>query len=292
MSAADTTVSDEIAQLRVRQGGGGWRHDARSVGVVWRRELIAFWRNRTRILIAFIQPLLYLFVLGTGLSVVIPSPGDFNYRTFMFPGVLALAVLFPSLFSAGTIVFDREFGFMREMLVAPIRRGTIVVGKCLGGATVAALQGSLLLVFAGLVGVPYDVVLFAQLILMLLLLSFALVAFGVMAAARVQSFQSFQAVLQIAVFPMLFLSGAMFPLHGLPTWLQVLTRLDPITYAVDPMRRAVFAHLDVPQELRNDLDPGVTWFGWHVPTALELLIVLLMGLVMLGIGIKRFRALD
>jgi len=147
-------------------------------------------------------------------------------------------------------------------------------------------------VFAGLVGIPYNVVLFAELILMLLLLSFALVAFGVMAASRVQSFQSFQAVLQIAVFPMLFLSGAMFPLHGLPTWLQVLTRLDPITYAVDPMRRAVFAHLDVSEALRHQLDPGVTWFGWHVPTALELLIVLLMGLIMLAIGINRFRALD
>ena len=269
------------------------RDDLRGARVVWHRELITFFRNRLRIVIALVQPILFLFVLGTGLSsLTSASAGDVSYRTFMFPGVLALAVLMPSFFSAGSIVFDREFGFLREMLVAPMRRGTIVVGKCIGGATVAAVQGVLLLSLAGLVDVPYDPVLLITLLLELLLLSFVLVAFGVMMAARITQFQSFMAVVQLALFPMLFLSGAMFPLTGLPRWLEVLTRLDPLTYAVDPMRRAVFSHLDASPATRAALDPGVTWGGWVVPTWLELVIVAVVGLTMLWIAILEFQRMD
>lgn len=268
----------------------GLRHEVRAVWMVWRRELIGFWRNRLRVVIALVQPLLFLFVLGTGISsIASPAGGGLSFRTFMFPGVVAMTVLFPALFSAGSIVFDREFGFLREMLVAPIRRGSIVVGKCLGGATVAALQGALVLLLAGLVDVPYAPVMLLIVVAELMLLSFALVSFGVMAAARITQFQSFQAVVQMAMLPMVFLSGAMFPLSGLPTWLTVVTRLDPITYAVDPIRRAVFAHLDVSAAARHTFDPGVTWAGWHVPTGLELAIVAAMGLAMLALGIDQFR---
>lgn len=295
-----TTTSTEVASA----ARGGWdddgllppnrlRDDLRGARVVWHRELIGFFRNRLRIVIALVQPILFLFVLGTGLaSLTRASAGDISYRTFMFPGVLALAVLMPSFFSAGSIVFDREFGFLREMLVAPMRRGTIVVGKCIGGATVAAIQGVLLLSLAGLVGVPYDPLLLITLLLELLLLSFVLVAFGVMMAARITQFQSFMAVVQLALFPMLFLSGAMFPLTGLPRWLEVLTRLDPLTYAVDPMRRAVFSHLDASPATRAALDPGVSWGGWVVPIWLELIIVVTVGVTMLWIAILEFQRMD
>ncbi len=288
------TDSEEARrQLRAATAPIGLRRDLQAVKVVWHRELIAFSRNRVRIAVAFVQPLLFLFVLGTGLSSITnDAAGDINYRTFIFPGVLALAVLMPSFFAAGSIVYDREFGFLREMLVAPIRRGSIVVGKCLGGATVAGIQGAILLALAPLVGVPYNPVMLLTLIIELLLLSFALVAFGVMAAARITQFQSFMAIVQLAMFPMLFLSGAMFPLSGLPTWLAVLNRLDPITYAVDPMRRAVFNHLDISETTRKALDPGVTWFGWRVPTALELAVVAVMGLTMLFIAIAEFQKVD
>jgi ABC-2 type transport system permease protein len=281
------------APLTVTLAPAGLRHELRAVRVVWQRELIAFSRNRVRILVALVQPILYLFVLGTGLSALVRSgaPG-ISFRTFMFPGVLALAVLMPSFFTAGSIVFDREFGFLREMLVAPIRRSSIVIGKCLGGTTVAAFQGGLLLAFAGLVGVPYDPVMLLALIVELAVLSFALVSFGVCMAARITQWQSFMAVVQLAIFPLLFLSGAMFPLTGIPDWLAVLTRLDPITYAVDPMRGTVFARLHIPPATRHTLDPGVTWWGWHVSTPLELAIVAVMGAVMLTAAIVQFQHID
>ena len=184
------------------------RGDLRAVKVVWQRELIRFARDRMRIVVALLQPLLFLFVLGTGLSSMIPSgPGTVGLRTFLFPGVLSMAVMFTALFSAASVVWDREFGFLREMLVAPVRRGAIVLGKCLGGASVATLQGVLMLAFAGAVGVPYSPSLLLTLIAEMAILAFALTALGVMVAARIRSIQSFMALNQMIVMPMFFLSG-------------------------------------------------------------------------------------
>jgi ABC-2 type transport system permease protein len=185
-------------------------------------------------------------------------------------------------------VWDREFGFLREMLVAPISRSSIVVGKALGGASVATLQGILILALAGAVGVPYSPVLLGTLVVELLLLSFALTALGVVMAGRIKQMQSFMAINQLVVLPLLFLSGAMFPLSGLPAWLHVLTRVDPMTYAVDPMRRAVFDHLAISPAVRHTLSPGLTWGSWTLPVGLEVVLVLAIGLVLLGIGIVEF----
>ena len=149
-----------------------------------------------------------------------------------------MAVMFTAMFSAASLVWDREFGFLREMMVAPVRRSSLVLGKCLGGATVAAFQGVIVLALAPLVGVPYDLGLIVEVFALPLLLAFAITAFGVMVAARVNQMQSFMALMQMAIMPMFFLSGALFPVAGLPPWLAVLNRLDPLTYAVDPMRRA------------------------------------------------------
>jgi ABC-2 type transport system permease protein len=265
-------------------------HDLRAVKIVWHRELIRFFQDRPRIISSLVQPVLFLFVLGTGLSRLAASgTGGLNLRTFIFPGVLAMSTMFTALFSAGSIVWDREFGFLREMLVAPVSRSAIVVGKCLGGATVATFQGIVILALAGAVGVPYSPPLLLTLVLELLLLSFSLTALGVMVAARMKNIQSFFAMIQVVLMPMFFLSGALYPLSNLPTWLGVLTRIDPITYAVDPMRRAVFAHLSIPAAVHNTLDPGVRWGSWRVPTLVELAIVVLIGLAMLGIGIVQFR---
>jgi ABC-2 type transport system permease protein len=267
------------------------RGDLRAVKVVWQRELIRFARDRMRIVVALLQPLLFLFVLGTGLSSMIPSgPGTVGLRTFLFPGVLSMAVMFTALFSAASVVWDREFGFLREMLVAPVRRGAIVLGKCLGGASVATLQGVLMLAFAGAVGVPYSPSLLLTLIAEMAILAFALTALGVMVAARIRSIQSFMALNQMIVMPMFFLSGALFSLANLPHWLNVLTRINPLTYAVDPMRRAVFAHLD--GATGSALQPGVTWWGWPVPIALELLVVVVLGLAMFAIATVRFQKAD
>jgi len=274
----------------VRLGGGTLAHELRAAKIVWHREMIRFFQDRARLLVGLLQPVLFLFVLGTGLSsLVSQGTGGLSLRTFLFPGVLAMSTMFTAMFSAASLVWDREFGFMREMLVAPIGRGSIVIGKALGGASAATLPGVVMLLFAGAVGVPYDPMLMLSLIVELLLLSFVLTAVGIVVAGRIKQIQSFMALTQVFLMPMLFLSGAMFPLTNLPTWLHVLTRINPLTYAVDPMRRAVFQHLDVAPAVVHRLSPGVTWGTWTVPVLLELALVLAMGIVLLAIGIMEFR---
>lgn len=284
MSAA--TVADVVA---VRVPPRSWRSEARAVRIVWRRELIRFANDRMRIVTSLIQPLLFLFVLGSGLqSLASASTHGVDLKTFIYPGILCLSVMFTAMFSAASIIWDREFGFLREMMVAPVRRSSIVVGKVLGGATVACLQGVIVLALAGAVDVPYDPVLILGVFALQLLLAFTITAFGVMVAVRIKQMQSFMGVMQMIVMPMFFLSGALYPVSGLPRWLEVLNRLDPLTYAVDPMRRLVFAHLDITEAAREALAPGVTWFGWRLPAGLEAAVVLVLGVVMLGIAIWEF----
>ncbi|HEY2428519.1 MAG TPA: ABC transporter permease [Acidimicrobiales bacterium] len=291
MATTATTVNGaQAAPPAIRVAGGTFADDLRAMRMVWKRELIRFFRNRIRIVTSLMQPILFLFVLGSGLGGITEGvTGHFNFKTFMFPGVLSMAVLFTAIFSAISIVWDREFGFLREMLVAPVSRSSIVVGKCLGGATVATFQGLVMLCLAGAVKVPYDPGLLLVLVLELLLVAVALTSFGVMAASRIEQVESFQVVMQFFVLPMFFLSGAVFPLAKLPTWLRALTVIDPLTYGVDPMRRAVFEHLHgVTPATMHLLNPGVSWDGWRVPTLVELAIVALMASVMLGIAIFQF----
>jgi daunorubicin resistance ABC transporter membrane protein len=287
------SAADEAAlagQIRVAVPEHTFRSDLRAVSIVWRRELIRFRRDRLRAVTSLIQPLLFLLVLGTGLSSLASHsmPADVNFKTFIYPGVLAMSVMFTAIFSAASIVWDREFGFLREMLVAPVSRSAIVVGKILGGATIATIQGIIMLALAGLADVPYTPVLLLILAGELFLLAFTLTAFGVMMAARITQFQAFMALTQMLVMPLFFLSGALYPLHGLPTWLSVLTRLDPLTYVVGPMRHAVFTHLGLPPYVLQALSPGITWAGWVVPIGLSLGIVAVMGLVMMGVAIATF----
>jgi ABC-2 type transport system permease protein len=290
MASESTITSAGSARIApVRVPGAGLRSDLRAVRVVWHRELIRFGRDRARMITALVQPVLFLFVLGTGLSRLASSgTHGVNLRTFVYPGVLAMAVLFTAMFSAASIVWDREFGFLREMLVAPVGRGAIVIGKCLGGATVAGFQGVIMIAIAGLVSVPYAPVMILEVLVLQLLLAFALTAFGVMMAARMSQMQSFMALMQMVIMPLFFISGALFPVSGLPTWLNVLNRLDPITYAVDPIRRAVFAHLDISELARHTLAPGVTWWGWHLPGVFEAALVAVIGVALLGVAILRF----
>jgi ABC-2 type transport system permease protein len=200
-----------------------------------------------------------------------------------------MPVLFTAIFSAAPIVWDGESGFLREMLVAPGSRSAIVIGKCLGGATVSTFQGIIILALAGLAGVPYNPILFLTVIGELLLLSFTLTAFGVMMAARITQIQAFMALTQMLVMPLFFLSGALYPLRSLPAWLTVLTRLDPIAYAVYPMRHAVFAHLSISPAASAALSPAVTWDGWAVPVGVSLGIVAMMGVALLGMAIAEFQ---
>jgi ABC-2 type transport system permease protein len=285
-----TLVLPEVAS--VREAGDTFAGDLRGVRVVWRRELIRFGRDRTRMVTSLIQPVLFLFILGTGLSAIARSTPGVSFKTFMFPGIIGMTVLFTSVFSAMSIVWDREFGFLREMLVAPIRRWSIVLGKCLGGMTVATIQGVIFLCLAGAVGVPYAPVMLIELVGEMALMSFALTAFGVLLASRIQQMQSFQVVVNFFVMPMFFLSGAMFPLSGLPTWLTALTKIDPLSYAVDPLRRAVFDQLHVSPLALRALDPGISWNGWRLPVPFELGIVAVFAVLLLGAAMVAFSRTD
>ncbi|HUO49899.1 MAG TPA: ABC transporter permease [Acidimicrobiales bacterium] len=292
----DKRIPPRATPAAVRVAGGRVQDDLRAVLVVWKRELIRFSRNRMRIVTSLVQPILFLFVLGTGLSAMlsrgVPVAGHVNFRTFIFPGVVAMTILFTSIFSAVSIVWDREFGFLREMLVAPVRRGALVAGKCAGGATVATIQATIMLALAGLVGIPYNPALLLSLFGMMVVASLAITAFGTALASRMAQVESFQVVMQFVVLPLFFLSGALFALRNLPGWLAVLTKLDPMTYIVDPMRRTVFDYVPTTPAVRHVFDVPVTWGSWVVPIGLELALVAVFGAAMLAVAVVNFSKVD
>jgi ABC-2 type transport system permease protein len=257
--------------------------------VVWWRDLVRFSGDRVRIATALIQPFLFLFVLAPGLQGLSKASTDgVDLATFMFPGILLMAMWFSAMISAASLVMDREVGFLKELMVAPVRRSSIVLGKCAGGMTTAVCQGLIVLALAGLVHVPYDPVLLLGILALQVVIAFAVSALGVMMATTIKQAPTFSNVMQVLLFPLIFLSGAMYPVSGLPGWLLVLNRLNPLSYAVDALRRLVFDHLDVSALARARLAPGITWWGWPVPTLLEVAIVLALGVVFVTIAVARF----
>jgi ABC-2 type transport system permease protein len=290
VTPVDERRSGSVEVVPVQLAASGPAHALRAVKVVFQREMIRFVRSKGRLISGLAQPLLLLFVLGSGLSGLTRSAtGGVAFTTFLFPGIVATSTLFTAIFAGISIVWDREFGFLREMLVAPVPRSAILVGKCLGGGAIATLQAVILVALAGLVGVPYDPVMIVALLALLFLTALAMTAFGLMISARIKKFQAVMPIVQLVLTPMMFLSGSLFPLSGLPAWLTVATRLNPLSYAVEPMRHVVFARLDVPAGTLARLDPGVTWGGWVVPIWLDILIVAVLGAAMLAIAALQFR---
>jgi ABC-2 type transport system permease protein len=282
MTAATSVHMDRVTV-------GGLRHELRAAGMVWRRELIRFRHDRTRMAAMLLQPLLFLFVLGTGLGNVVDTGSDeISFNTFLYPGVLAMAVLFSAAFAGISLVWDREFGFLREMLVAPVSKFAIIGGKCLGGATVATLQGLVLLTLAGLVGVPYHPVLLLKLVGLLFIAALLLTSIGVLMSSRIKQIQTAMPTSQLIIMPMMFLSGALFPLANLPSWLGALIRINPLTYAVQPMRVAIFDQLDLPASAWAALDPQITWFDWEVPVAVQVLVAIGSAAAVFTAGVLSF----
>jgi ABC-2 type transport system permease protein len=271
---------------------GGIAHEARAAGMVWRREMIRFRHDRTRMVAMLLQPLLFLFVMGTGLASIVDTGSEVAFTTFLFPGVLAMSVLFSAAFAGISLVWDREFGFLREMLVAPVSKTAIITGKCLGGATAATAQSLVLLALAGLVGVPYDPLLLLQLLALLFVGSFLLTAMGVLLSARIKQIQAAMPTSQLIIMPMMFLSGALFPMANLPEWLAVLTRLNPLTYIVQPMRAVIFDHLAVPASTLAALDPSISWFGWQVPLGVQVLVAVVFAGIVLAASVAAFDRTD
>jgi ABC-2 type transport system permease protein len=210
--------------------------DCWAVYILWLRDLKRYWYDKPRIIASLGQPILFLFVLGTALSPAFKGPAGINFSEFIFPGIISMTVLFTSVFSAISIVWDREFGFLKEVLVAPVSRWSIVVGKAFGGSTVAVLQGCLMLLLAPLVGVKLSALIIIKSILVMFLIAFGITGLGIVIAARMKEMEGFQMIVNFLIMPIFFLSGALFPLDRLPGWLSALTRLDPLTYGVDLLR--------------------------------------------------------
>jgi ABC-2 type transport system permease protein len=210
--------------------------------IVWFRDIKRFWRDTPRRVGAFVQPLIYLFLLGTGLQAAFKVFGASNvkYVKFMFPGILGMTVLFTAVFSAISILWDREFGFLKEVLVSPVPRTSVAVGKIFGGATQAMIQAAILLIlmfFPFMYGFNLDTLGKALLLLpTTLLLAVGMTAIGVAIAANMKSMEGFPMIMNLFLLPLFFLSGAMFPLQGLPGWMTFLTRINPLSYGVDMLR--------------------------------------------------------
>ena len=217
------------------------RRDAKGAYTVWYRDVLRFFSDRMRIISSLGTPLLFLFVFGSGLAPVMSGLGGgaLDFKQFMFPGILAMNVLFTAVFSAVSIVWDREFGVLKEVMVAPVSRTAVALGKVAGGSTVAMFQGMILLLLAPVIGIRLSALQIVQTAALMLLLAAVMSAFGILLAARQRTMEGFQMVMNFLLMPMLFLSGAFFPLDEVPGWLAFLARIDPVSYGVDPLRQIV-----------------------------------------------------
>jgi ABC-2 type transport system permease protein len=213
-----------------------------AIYVLWLRELKRYVRSRVQIVISLAQPLLYQVALGFGFGPTFQKAGQGSYVQFVAPGVIGMTVLFSATFSGIGLLWDRQFGFLKETLVAPVSRGHLMLGRTLGGATVATLQGLLIFVVTMLVGFrPASVLALPQAFMFIALIALVFAALGTCIGSVLQDMQGFQVVMNFLVMPLFFLSGALFPLAGLPTAMALVTRMDPLAYGIDGLRGALIA---------------------------------------------------
>jgi len=223
-----------------------------SVITIWQREIIRYTRDKTRIISTLIQPLMFLAIFGTGLKETL-AQGNFgiDFIQFMYPGIIAMTVMGVAFFSTISTVWDREFGFLKEILVAPVSRTAIAVGKTLGATTIAALQGLILLILSPFIGISIHLTTALKLFLFMLLLAFAISGMGFFIASLMETTESFGLLIQMFIFPMFFLSGAFFPLTTVPKWMSVLSDINPLTYGVDALRKIILNDQIAPEVMQR-----------------------------------------
>jgi len=204
---------------------------------LWLREVKVFFREKSRLIASTFTPLLWLFVIGTGFGSSTIHPAD--YQKFIFPGIICMSVVFSSVFFGSYIIWDRKFDFLKSVMVAPVSRSTIFTGKTFGGMTNSLIQAAIILVVGLIIGVQFSPVSLVGTIVIILLLSFALTSLGLTLGSLMTSLEGFQMIVSFVVFPLFFLSGALFPIDNLPQWLSILTTIDPVTYAVDALRNII-----------------------------------------------------
>src|SRR5262245_16030238 len=231
-------MATALSLRRARSGPGlfGRIVDFEAIAMLCQRDLVRFFRERAQLYGSLARTIVWLFVLGAGLRGSVIVPGGITYLEFVFPGMLAMAVLFSSLQTAIGIIFDREFGFLKEILVAPIPRTSVAIGKALAGATIATVQAAIVFLFAPFAGIwpsPWRVV---ACLVVLLVMGLGLTGVGIVMAARMTSFEGFGTINNFVILPLYFTSAAQFPLNRAPQWLQTISHLNPLSYGVDLVR--------------------------------------------------------
>lgn len=209
----------------------------KTIYILWLREIKRYFRSKSRIIGSLGQPLLFLLALGYGLGSIFAKAGEGNYFDFLAPGIIGMSIIFTAIFSGIQIIWDRQFGFLKETLVAPVNRLNIMIGRTLGGATVATMQGLLVLILVTIFGFrPYNWALVPIAILFMLLVALLFAALGAAIGSLLDDMQGFQLIMNFLVMPLFFLSGALFPLNGLPAILTGIVRFDPLSYGIDSFR--------------------------------------------------------
>src|SRR6476660_6989185 len=245
-----------------------------AIYILWLRELKRYSRSRAQIVASLGQPLLYLLVLGFGLGPVFQKAGQGSYLQFMAPGVIAMTILFSSIFSGIALLWDRQFGFLKETLVAPVPRLHIMIGRTLGGATVSMIQGLLVIGICILTGFrPLYLSSLPLAVMFMALISIVFAALGTTIGSRLQNMQGFQLIMNFLVMPIYFLSGALYPLNNLPAGLAIATRIDPLTYGIDGLRGAFIGRM-------------------HYPLGLNVLALLFAMSVLMVLGAWRFSKIE
>jgi ABC-2 type transport system permease protein len=247
--------------------------EIRGIYTLWLREIKRYLRDRARIVSSFVQPLLWLVIFGSALRVLV-SIGEQTYQQYIFPGIVGQTLLFTSIFIGISVIWDREFGFLKEIMVAPISRFSVFTGKLLGASTDAMIQGILVFVLGALLGITDNPLILGEALPVMLLVTFGLVSVGLIVASFIESLESFGLIVNFINMPMFFLSGALFPVRGagVPNWLQIAASCNPFTYAVDALRTVIL---------------GGSWQPLF-PLYVELLVVTCFDLAMITIGTWAF----
>ncbi|WP_077329756.1 ABC transporter permease [Virgibacillus siamensis] len=269
-----------------------------AVFAVWQRDIIKFFRDRGRLIGSFAMPFMFLILFGSGMSGAMQAMlggssgsgplADFDFVEFMFPGIIGMTVFNTAIFSALSVVQDKEFGYMREILVSPMSRVSIAIGKVLGGTTVAVIQGLMMLIFVPFIGVSISISMILQLIPVMFLVAFTISSIGLLIASTLKTAQGFQMVIQILLFPMLFLSGAMFPLNGLPLWMDIIVKINPLTYSVDMFKDIILQPETMSAAMRQAMGLDLEIFDHVITFAQEAIVVGIIGAVFVVFATIRF----
>ncbi|WP_163528072.1 ABC transporter permease [Halobacillus ihumii] len=269
-----------------------------AVFAVWQRDVIKFFRDKGRLIGSFAMPFMFLILFGSGMSGAMQAMlgggsnsgpvANFDFVEFMFPGIIGMVVFNTAIFSALSVVQDKEFGYMREILVSPMSRVSIAIGKVFGGTTVAVIQGLMMLIFVPFIGMSISLAMILQLVPIMFLVGFTISAIGLLIASSLKTSQGFQMVIQILLFPMLFLSGAMFPLNGLPLWMDIIVKINPLTYSVDMFKEIVLQPETMSAPLRQAMGLDLEVFGHVISFTEEIIVVGVIGAIFVTLATMKF----